>query len=65
MCFICRFGYTIEKIPASKFHLSKDTSHHLSLSMVTSWNTTVKALKSLCQGNDWSFFLKVIFFSLN
>ncbi|CAN6979155.1 hypothetical protein IGI04_038113 [Brassica rapa subsp. trilocularis] len=55
------FGYTIEKIPASKFHVSKDTSHHLSLSVVTSWNTTVKALKSLCQGNDWSFFLKVVF----
>ncbi|CAA7019649.1 unnamed protein product [Microthlaspi erraticum] len=55
------FGYTVEKIPASQFHLSEDLSHHLSLSVISSWNTTVKALKSLCRGNDWSFFLKVVF----
>lgn len=58
-CLFCRFGYTVEKIPASQFHLSKDSSEHLSLSVISSWNTTVKALRSLCQGNDWSFFFKV------
>jgi sterol-4alpha-carboxylate 3-dehydrogenase (decarboxylating) len=29
--------------------------------VISSWNTTVKALRSLCQGNDWSFFFKVVF----
>ncbi|XP_010417411.1 PREDICTED: 3beta-hydroxysteroid-dehydrogenase/decarboxylase isoform X2 [Camelina sativa] len=55
------FGYTVEKIPASKFHLSKDSSRDLSLSVISSWNTTVKGLRSLCQGNDWSLFFKVVF----
>ncbi|KFK32519.1 hypothetical protein AALP_AA6G253500 [Arabis alpina] len=55
------FGYTVEKIPATQFHLSKDSSHHLLVSVISSWNTTVKALKSLCQGNDWSLFFKVVF----
>ncbi|CAN8284365.1 unnamed protein product [Cochlearia groenlandica] len=58
------FGYTVEKIHASQFHLSKDSSHRLSLSVISSWNTVVKALRSLCQGNDWTLFLKVVFFLL-
>ncbi|EEF46165.1 3beta-hydroxysteroid-dehydrogenase/decarboxylase [Ricinus communis] len=53
------FGYTIEKIPASHFHLSEEQSHQAALSVASSWNAAVNVLKSLCKGNDWILFLKV------
>lgn len=55
------FGYTIEKIPISHFHLSEDSSHQFALSVASSWNTGVQVLQSLCKGNNWTLFLKVVF----
>ncbi|KAF9680920.1 hypothetical protein SADUNF_Sadunf06G0171800 [Salix dunnii] len=54
------FGYTIEKIPISYFILSEERSHQTALSVASSWNAAVNVLKSLCKGNDWSLFLKVV-----
>ncbi|XP_065849986.1 3beta-hydroxysteroid-dehydrogenase/decarboxylase [Euphorbia lathyris] len=54
------FGYTIEKIPDSQFHLSEERSHRYAVSMASSWNDAVHALKSLCKGKDWMLFFKVI-----
>ncbi|XP_043807799.1 3beta-hydroxysteroid-dehydrogenase/decarboxylase isoform X2 [Manihot esculenta] len=54
------FGYTIEKIPMSYFHLSEDKSHQVALSVASSWNASVNVLRSLCKGNDWMLFLKVV-----
>nr|KJB65408.1 hypothetical protein B456_010G093200 [Gossypium raimondii] len=56
-------GYTVEKIPASNFHLSEEKSRDVVMSMASSWNGLVNVLKSLCKGKDWILFLKV-FFSL-
>ncbi|CAK7352734.1 unnamed protein product [Dovyalis caffra] len=53
------FGYTVEKIPVSYFHLSEERSHQIALSVASSWNAAVYVLKSVCKGNDWSLFLKV------
>ncbi|KAE8665294.1 3beta-hydroxysteroid-dehydrogenase/decarboxylase isoform 2 [Hibiscus syriacus] len=54
-------GYTVEKIPASNFHLSEEKSRNIVMLMVSSWNCAVNALKSLCKGKDWILFLKVVF----
>ncbi|XP_074334562.1 3beta-hydroxysteroid-dehydrogenase/decarboxylase-like [Apium graveolens] len=54
-------GYTIEKVPDSNFSLSKETSHKVALSMASSWNYAVNGLKSLCCGNDWFLYFKVVF----
>ncbi|KAL4297413.1 hypothetical protein GQ457_12G021650 [Hibiscus cannabinus] len=54
-------GYSVEKIPASKFHLSEEKSRNTVMLMVSSWNGGVNALKSLCKGKDWILFLKVVF----
>ncbi|KAE8735281.1 3beta-hydroxysteroid-dehydrogenase/decarboxylase isoform 2 [Hibiscus syriacus] len=54
-------GYTVEKIPASNFHLSEEKSRNIVMLMVSSWNGGVNALKSLCKGKDWTLFLKVVF----
>lgn len=53
-------GYKIEKIPLSSFHLSEEMSHRVALSVASSWNNAVGVLKSLCMGNDWILFLKVV-----
>ncbi|XP_057799392.1 3beta-hydroxysteroid-dehydrogenase/decarboxylase [Salvia miltiorrhiza] len=53
-------GYKIEKIPESKFHVSEAASHHIALSVASIWNSAVRDLKSLCKGNDTTFFLKVV-----
>ncbi|XP_050219184.1 3beta-hydroxysteroid-dehydrogenase/decarboxylase [Mercurialis annua] len=53
------FGYTIEKLPASYFHLTEEKSHQAAHSVASSWNAAVNVLKSLCRGNDWILFLKV------
>ncbi|KAL8161098.1 hypothetical protein V2J09_012587 [Rumex salicifolius] len=54
------FGYTIEKIPVSVFHCSRDMSHRSAQAVASCWNTPVKILKSLCRGDDWMLFLKVV-----
>ncbi|KAK1369363.1 3beta-hydroxysteroid-dehydrogenase/decarboxylase [Heracleum sosnowskyi] len=54
-------GYTIEKVPDSKFCLSKEMSRKVALSMASSWNYAVNSLKSLCCGNDWVSYIKVVF----
>ncbi|TYI22327.1 hypothetical protein ES332_A06G095400v1 [Gossypium tomentosum] len=54
-------GYTVEKIPASNFHLSEEKSRDVVMSMASSWNGLVNVLKSLCKGKDWILFLKVVF----
>lgn len=56
---LCRLGYTIEKVPESKFHLSKEMSHKVALLIASLWNYAVNSLKSLCSGNDWMSYLKV------
>ncbi|GAB2269498.1 3beta-hydroxysteroid-dehydrogenase/ decarboxylase isoform 2 [Dionaea muscipula] len=53
-------GYTIEKIPVSVFHCSEETFHKVALIVISPWNAAVAALKSLCKGNDWTLFLKVV-----
>ncbi|GAB2276288.1 3beta-hydroxysteroid-dehydrogenase/ decarboxylase isoform 2 [Dionaea muscipula] len=53
-------GYTIEKIPVSVFHCSEETFHKVALIVISPWNAAVAALKSLCKGNDWTLFLKVL-----
>ncbi|KAJ7958431.1 Reticulon-like protein [Quillaja saponaria] len=55
------FGYTVEKIPASHFHLSADMSQRAALSVASSWKSAVDVLKCLCKGNNWVLFLKVVF----
>ncbi|KAL8087666.1 hypothetical protein AgCh_037713 [Apium graveolens] len=54
-------GYTIKKVPESKFHLSKGMSHKVALLMTSSWNYAVNGLKSLCCGNEWLAYFKVVF----
>ncbi|XP_022754733.1 3beta-hydroxysteroid-dehydrogenase/decarboxylase-like [Durio zibethinus] len=54
-------GYTIEKIPASNFHLSEEKSRNVIMLMASSWNGVINVLKSLCKGKDWILFLKVVF----
>ncbi|KAK6137113.1 hypothetical protein DH2020_029144 [Rehmannia glutinosa] len=59
------FGYKIEKIPESKFHVSEAASHHVALSVASAWNSAVSDLKSLCKGNDSMLFLKLSFQAKN
>ncbi|OMO67041.1 3-beta hydroxysteroid dehydrogenase/isomerase [Corchorus capsularis] len=54
-------GYTVEKIPASNFHLSEEKSKGVVTLIASSWNGAVNVLKSLCKGKDWILFLKVVF----
>lgn len=54
-------GYTVEKIPASSFHLSDEKSRDVVMLMASSWNGVINVLKSLCKGKDWILFLKVVF----
>ncbi|KAL6988088.1 3beta-hydroxysteroid-dehydrogenase/decarboxylase isoform 2, variant 2 [Sarracenia purpurea var. burkii] len=51
-------GYTIEKIPGSSYYFSEEMSRQFALSVVSSWNSAVNSLESLCKGNDWTLFLK-------
>ncbi|KAG5555666.1 hypothetical protein RHGRI_006349 [Rhododendron griersonianum] len=53
-------GYTIEKVPGSSFHFSEEMSRQVALSVASTWNSAVNSLKSLCKGNDWMLFLKVV-----
>uniref|UniRef100_A0A7N2R8B3 Reticulon-like protein n=1 Tax=Quercus lobata TaxID=97700 RepID=A0A7N2R8B3_QUELO len=53
-------GYTVEKIPRSRFHLSEEMSRRVALSVASSWNAAVDVLKSLSTGHDWTLFLKVV-----
>lgn len=54
------FGCTVEKVPVSAFHCSEERSRRAALSIVSQWNAAVGVLKSLCRGNDWMLFLKVV-----
>jgi sterol-4alpha-carboxylate 3-dehydrogenase (decarboxylating) len=54
-----RLGYTVEKMPTSWFHLSEDMSNQIALSVASSLNFAVNALKSLAEGNNWELFFKV------
>ncbi|XP_074347830.1 3beta-hydroxysteroid-dehydrogenase/decarboxylase-like [Apium graveolens] len=54
--------YTVEKIPESRFHMSEDWSHKAALAMASYWNSTINDLKSLCCGNDWNLFLKMVIY---
>lgn len=53
-------GYTIEKIPASKYHLSEEKSRQLVMLVASLWNNAVNGLRSLCKGKDFTLFLKVV-----
>nr|XP_011462075.1 PREDICTED: 3beta-hydroxysteroid-dehydrogenase/decarboxylase isoform 2-like [Fragaria vesca subsp. vesca] len=52
-------GYKLEKLQSSHFHLSEEMSQQISGSVASSWNISMKTLKSLGKGNDWTLFLKV------
>ncbi|KAJ8438521.1 hypothetical protein Cgig2_024610 [Carnegiea gigantea] len=54
------FGCVIERVPVSAFHCSEEKSRRAVHSAVSVWNSLVGVLKSLCRGNDWSLFLKVV-----
>lgn len=54
------FGCVIEKVPVSAFHCSEEKSRRAAHSAVSVWNNSVGVLKSLCSGNDWILFLKVV-----
>ncbi|KAL3636213.1 3beta-hydroxysteroid-dehydrogenase/decarboxylase isoform 2 [Castilleja foliolosa] len=54
------FGYKIEKIPESKFHVSEAASRKVALSAASGWNSAMSDLKTLCKGNDSVLFLKVV-----
>lgn len=60
-CILClfRLGYTVEKMPTSWFHLSEDRANRFALSVASSWNFAVNALKSLAEGNNSVLFFKV------
>ncbi|KAL5712932.1 3beta-hydroxysteroid-4alpha-carboxylate 3-dehydrogenas(decarboxylating) [Ranunculus cassubicifolius] len=53
-------GYTIEKIPASNFHIPEGKCYRVVSSAASKWNFAVTVLKSLCRGDDWVLFFKVI-----
>ncbi|KAK0571430.1 hypothetical protein LWI29_015684 [Acer saccharum] len=53
-------GYKVEKLSLSHFNLSEEKSHRVALSVASWWNTAVSSLNSLCKGNDWMLFLKVV-----
>ncbi|KAK1386422.1 hypothetical protein POM88_014600 [Heracleum sosnowskyi] len=53
-------GYTTEKVPELKFHLSKEMLHKVALLMASSWNYAVNGLKSLCCGNELLAYFKVV-----
>ncbi|CAH1446164.1 unnamed protein product [Lactuca virosa] len=52
-------GYSIEKIPESKFQFSEDMTRRTALSLVSTWNYAVNNLKSISSGNDWMLFFKM------
>lgn len=65
--YYARMGYTVEKIPPSRFYLSEEKSRRVASSVASSWNAAVNVLKYLSMGKDWVLFLKVftsLYFSL-
>ncbi|XP_076890817.1 3beta-hydroxysteroid-dehydrogenase/decarboxylase-like [Bidens hawaiensis] len=52
-------GYSVEKIPESKFKISEETIRRTALSVASSWNSAVDNLKSISSGNDWMLFFKM------
>ncbi|KAL6594093.1 hypothetical protein ACP70R_048994 [Stipagrostis hirtigluma subsp. patula] len=58
------FGHKIEKLEASNFHITQVEAHRVAHSASSSWNSLVGVLRSLCRGNDWPLFFKVVFFLL-
>lgn len=52
-------GYSIEKIPESKFQFSEEMTRKTALSVASSWNSAVNNLKSISSGNDWLLFFKM------
>ncbi|KAF6155907.1 hypothetical protein GIB67_039238 [Kingdonia uniflora] len=56
------FGYTVEKIPASRFYFPEERCRQVALSAVSKWNSTANILNCLCKGKDWKMFFKVIVF---
>ncbi|CAB4296554.1 unnamed protein product [Prunus armeniaca] len=52
-------GYKIEKLDSSHFYLSQETSKQITRLVASSWNASVRALKSLGKGNDGLLFIKV------
>ncbi|XP_024969446.1 3beta-hydroxysteroid-dehydrogenase/decarboxylase-like [Cynara cardunculus var. scolymus] len=52
-------GYSVEKIPESKFQCSEEMSRRTALSVASSWNCAVNNLKSISSGHDWTLFFKM------
>ncbi|KAF0911351.1 hypothetical protein E2562_008238 [Oryza meyeriana var. granulata] len=55
------FGHKVEKLEPSNFHISQVEAHYIAHSVSSTWNSLVGVLKSLCRGNDWPLFFKVVF----
>lgn len=58
------FGHKVEKLEPSNFHISQVEAQHIARSVSSSWNSLAGVLKSLCRGNDWPLFFKVVFLLL-
>ncbi|XP_074307519.1 uncharacterized protein LOC141642585 [Silene latifolia] len=54
-----RFGCTVE-IPVSAFHCLEERTSSAALSVVTQCSTVVDIFKTLCKGDDWMLFLKML-----
>lgn len=52
-------GYSVEKVPESKFQFSEEMTRRTALSVVALWNSAVNNLKSISSGNDWMLFFKM------
>ncbi|KAF3323453.1 3beta-hydroxysteroid-dehydrogenase/decarboxylase isoform 1 isoform X1 [Carex littledalei] len=58
------FGFNIEKLKASNFEVSEAKANQIAYSIASSWNSLVGILKSICKGEDWSLFIRVVLFLL-
>ncbi|KAK4752403.1 hypothetical protein SAY87_021201 [Trapa incisa] len=53
-------GYDVEKISASSFYMSDETSQRVAMAIASSWHDALNILIILCHGKDWILFSKVI-----
>ncbi|KAJ4763000.1 Reticulon-like protein [Rhynchospora pubera] len=58
------FGLNIDKLKASNFEVSEAKANQIAYSIASSWNSLVGNLKSICKGEDWSLFIRVVLFLL-
>ncbi|CAN0887771.1 3beta-hydroxysteroid-dehydrogenase/decarboxylase isoform 2 [Linum grandiflorum] len=54
------FGYNIEKIRPSHFYCTEKKSYQVAHVLASIWNAGIDVLETLCKGNDWVLFVKVV-----